>query len=736
VGISLTNPVFLAALTAAAVPLIIHLIHQRRSRTINFPSLMFLKLVDLRVARRQRLKELLLMALRMALIAFVVLALARPVLTGGGANGRSASAGAVFLVDDSCSMATRRNGAAAFARAVEGLQKALTTFSEGDQVAVVTLCQTAKQEPSFDGDLARVKNMLDSLEYTASTADLRPALKRAYALLEKSTAPNREIYIATDLQKLHWDALANKDAFEEFDPAVTVFLLDAGGASGANLAVTGVALSPGDKPLGLAVDVTVRNFSNTSVPAMCALTWDGERVAEGAADIPAGSEGVLRLAVDEVVPGPHRGGVTLADDALAADNVRFFTTDRLDAVPVLLVNGAPGATEYDDEVFYLERALDPGFAASASCFRPETATNRFSNRELSRFPIMILANVGRLPKGARGVLASYVSGGGGLLIFPGDKVRPRIYEKLLAGLLPAKLGEPYGAAEDRKRERDRAFTLDPDLGHPAMRVFAAEDSAFSDARFWRAFALTPAKNDGAKVLARFSNTDCALVERRVGKGRVILAAFPADAAWTNLPLKSAYLPLMHQLCRYAAGLEEVHGEFLVGAPVVLPFAAENASCVAPSGRELAATLDAESGRVSFEPAVEPGIYRLVDAGGAEARERLFAVNVDTRESSPERIGIDAVKQALPAEHFIVLRDTLEIPDAIRTHRHGTELFLLFLLLALAAFIAECWLANRLTPRAQEEPDVLDDLGREAPGVRSGAHETRLAKSAQSGEAVQ
>src|ERR1043165_9481614 len=119
-------PAFLAGLAAIAVPGIIHLIHRERKTVVEFPSLMFLQRIPYRSVRRQKLRHILLLALRCLALAIVVMAFARPFVrrdaplraTGSGAREL------VVLVDRSYSMGagdhwTRAQAAAR--RAVSGL---------------------------------------------------------------------------------------------------------------------------------------------------------------------------------------------------------------------------------------------------------------------------------------------------------------------------------------------------------------------------------------------------------------------------------------------------------------------------------------------------------------------------------------------------------------------------------------------------------------------------------------
>src|SRR5258708_19690636 len=80
---SLLTPAFLLGLSAIAIPVLIHLIQRERKRVVQFPSLMFLQRIPYQSVRRRRIRHWLLLAMRAAALALIVLAFARPFLQQG-----------------------------------------------------------------------------------------------------------------------------------------------------------------------------------------------------------------------------------------------------------------------------------------------------------------------------------------------------------------------------------------------------------------------------------------------------------------------------------------------------------------------------------------------------------------------------------------------------------------------------------------------------------------------------
>src|SRR6478735_2419244 len=138
-------PFVLLGLGALAVPIFVHLIQRERKRVVEFPSLMFLRRIPYQSVRRRRIRDVLLLLLRLAALALIVLAFARPffrrdTLAAAAQNGARE---AVILVDTSYSMDYGDRWSRAKAAAADAIRKlgpgdraSLVFFSSGADVAV------------------------------------------------------------------------------------------------------------------------------------------------------------------------------------------------------------------------------------------------------------------------------------------------------------------------------------------------------------------------------------------------------------------------------------------------------------------------------------------------------------------------------------------------------------------------------------------------------------------------
>src|SRR5438105_12125066 len=128
------TPLFFIGAAALSIPLLVHLIQREKKQVIDFPSLMFLRKVPYQSVRRQRLKRLLLLALRCAALLLLVAAFARPFLPHAATPLATRSAReVVILLDKSYSMSYGER----WQRAQQAAQHAVGSLAPGDHASLV-----------------------------------------------------------------------------------------------------------------------------------------------------------------------------------------------------------------------------------------------------------------------------------------------------------------------------------------------------------------------------------------------------------------------------------------------------------------------------------------------------------------------------------------------------------------------------------------------------------------------
>jgi hypothetical protein len=619
---SFLTPIFLLGLTALAVPIVIHLTQRERKTVVEFPSLMFVRRIPYQSVRRRRIRHWALLLLRVAALALIVSAFARPFLRRQGAAGAGGSGAreVVILIDRSYSM----DYGDRWARARAAVRDAVTALAPSDRASIVLFASEPEVAVRSTSERARLLAAVDAAQPGAGATRYAPALKLAGSILSESQLPRREAILVSDFQRRGWESPGGggapplkNDGVRLPDGAKLTPISIAPSTDPGNSAVTPVALqrSRFENQERIAVTAGVKRRGS---PADLDVTLEvGERAVQTErVHVDADGSASVTFAPLSITSPSTRATVRLGADALARDNAFHVVLSAAEPVRVIVMQRAAGAN------LYLSRALSIGEAP-----RFDTSVKQdgaLSADDLRRVAVVVLDNV---PVGAAlaASLARFVEAGGGLLVALGERASwPSNVD-----LLP---GRPAGFVDRSRGDAGRLGALE--YGHAMFEVFRAPRSGdFSAARFYgyreivgRAFSGPPGSRD--QILARFDDGTPALLERKVGRGRVLMWASTLDLAWNDLALKPVYLPFVHRAMRHLAAYAEPPAWRTVGE-VIAPEVAGAASTVAltPSGRRVA--LD-EEGHEVLELS-EQGFYELRQGKGA-GPARTVASNIDLTES--------------------------------------------------------------------------------------------------------
>jgi hypothetical protein len=701
---------------ALAIPIIIHLVHRRKAKQVPFSTLRFLQMVDQRVARRHRLKELLLLALRVLLLAALIGALYRPMVRSATFRGASVPTTAAILLDNTCSMRAAAQGATSFDRARKAVAAILDGLKRGDAACVIPTdapAAAAGEVPEPTTGLNRLRDELNAMECGYGTAELAGALRRALPGLRKSNTPRKELYIVTDFQRLCWTS-ALEELKGSFPLDMPVFLVDVGHETGTNLALAKAEFGLNVQVAGAASELycALRNTGHLNAKKDLALYMAGEKVDHREVALAAGAEARVSFSHVFTQTGEVSGEARLDPDELDADNARCFTATVQDKLPVLLVNGDPSAVPYLNETFFLEMALQTPAGGGRAISPVQTKTvleGDFVKLRPEDYACIILANVPRLSDLMAEHLRRYVLAGGGLIIFTGDRVDPASYNTALAAagqdpILPALLGT---VNQNGGTESDPGYRIrDLARQHQVFRSIA-DQMQTEGARVRRFFSLAPLKKGSESPVLVELDAGPLVLERTVGAGTVLLSTSTADLDWNNLPARRFFLPMLHQMVYYAARSAQGGNSISVGMPYVLDLAALDQPVEVkfygpPTGNKeadqeplavLSSSPASGANRVTFEGTTRPGIYRAVYSIGDGQHTHLFAVNVDSRESDLARIEPEAAAKMLGTPAAKVVEGPERLALVVRREREGLPLWDYLFALAILLALGESYVAN-------------------------------------------
>ena len=702
------NFALLGGVAALGIPIIIHLFHKSRFQVVKWGAMHLLETVIRTNQRRIRLEQLILLIIRAAIPAILALVMARPVWKGAQALLGEAKTSTVVLLDNSYSMEASRAGQSNFTVARDEATRIVNNLRRGSDVQVILMGEggsTLLDVPTYD--LPRAGKEISQLEAGYGAATVPAALGFAAATFEQMHESTRNLVVLTDFQRVsfeaHEDAILGQalDRLKNMPLKPTVTFFDVGQEIRDNVAVESLDFSKLMIGVGqkFRIRANVRNYGDANYPDLRVyLKVDGKEKTASQLALGPREKGQVLFTHTFDTPGSHVVEITADADTLKADNTFLASVPVRDRLPVLLVNGDPNPEPLKGETDFAEIALQPFSAGrveladliSTKVIRPE----EINEQTLGQTAVVILANTRKLEENQLRALENFVGNGGGLLVFPGNRVDAKWWNDALwkegKGLLPAGFG-PLGG--EIKEDAPTVSVLAQRYDNPALELFndprngSLADSAI---RLW--FKLQePAVGSGAapsSVLARLENGDPFLAERAFGEGKVILCSTALDGDWSNLPMRPSYLPLLQRLTVYLASTIYPPRNLDVGRPLVafLPSteAGKKALLTLPDGTSVEVPVEKKGDRgvVEYGRTQRPGLYALTASGG---RIVHFVVNASRKESDLQKLSEKEVSELAAMHGVNVVRSAAEYDNVENTRRYGTEIWklLLWSLLGLA-----------------------------------------------------
>ncbi|HJQ82005.1 MAG TPA: BatA domain-containing protein [Lacipirellulaceae bacterium] len=661
-----------------AVPLLIHLINLRRQQRIRWAAMQFLMDSQRRNRRWILLKQLLLLATRMAIIAVLVLMLAHMIVRNEWVQllGRGTTHH-LILLDDSYSMSDRWDNTSAFAEAKRAIQAVVDgAYEQTDrQLATILRFSEASQlsagaQPKVfsvginDAFRSRLESLLASWEVSQTDVGPADALKAVPRLPLTDEAETLILYIVSDFRARQFtNASAIRKLLsdlKEENEIAQFHLVRCVNEARPNLAITSLVPQSGVRAAGVEMwmSLTATNYGDAPARSVTVqLEQDGDALpAIALDDIAPGDEVSHKFRVQFEGVGAHSLTASLGPDAVDVDNRRYFACNLPAAQPVLIIDGSRDGQGQRQ----LSLALAPG-GNTRTGWQPhvEPASFLADPERLGEQAAVCLLDVPRLADDELAALESYVESGGGAAFFVGPESDRSFYNDRLyrngEGLFPAPLKLPTQLMDSSEDDAPDVEVTD----HALFRVLAGRRNGFLpliliDYFYAVADDWVPPNNGSTQIIARLRNNEPLVIEKRFGEGRVVAQLSKLSSGdtpqgrWTNWSLNPAFPVLANELVSYLSAGRVKDPNYDVGDDLVVSLEegkyeptirfflpGDGASgAVGPSRAEVPVDATSTGGQLSaqLEAVAASGIYEAqLQPLDRDVEERQFAVNVPTGE---------------------------------------------------------------------------------------------------------
>jgi hypothetical protein len=728
---SLIHAGLAAGAALAALPVILHLFMRQTPKHAIFPAVRLIRERQRRSKKRMRVKNWLLLLARMAVLALMALALARPRIYSQVPLGDQSVPTALGLVfDTSLSMKYKDKDKTRLEDAKERAREIVSKLPDSSQVFVVD-----SFEPGVTGlSPAAALKRIDSLTTHAVSRKLNVAVGEAYGKVAESDKPVHLVYVLTDLARTAWNPDRPAEGLDK------VAKIKAG--KGAKIATFVNRLAPEE----------IHNVSVDLAEPSQSVAIQGEPI-EIRARIRSQGPPVTRT-VEFYLDGLKRGQKPVQLERNGQVEVTFPTPPRLKEGELhrgeIVLTGTPDPFEDDDKRYFsfkvrpplkvlvvYDRQEDAEFVISAIDPDPSPSSPRSNlvekvrssdfgrpeREKLENYSCVFLLNVRQLSDKDWGTLNGYVHQGGGLVVGVGNRCDPANYNDAIpAQLLPAQLDKRRPAGPET------SFGKLADVNHPLFSRYGKDlDSNLAQIPVFRYWTMkpTPQPVEGARTLLSFADGAPALFERAfkgAKTGRVLLWTTPlarctdrADPeAWNEFPSLSfwAFPVLIGNLTvPYMAGTGSEQLNFEAGENVFLKLDSNmriaRFSVTAPDKKTTDSLVPSGHEYLEVPTAQLPGQWAVNGMTDDSRTVALgFSLNPPHDESQFTLLQKPDLDTIFGKDGYILAENAQAFVHEEKLARYGYEAFPWLMFLILIVVTLENFLANTFYKEAPRPPERL------------------------------
>lgn len=714
------NPVILWGLFAISVPIIIHLLNLRRTKKIEFPTLMFLKEIQQTKYKKIRLKQLLILLCRIGFITALVFAFANPISHGylGSAGGKLRST-VILVIDDSFSMQAVEKGKSGLETAKDKIRDIYSLFDDKDEIFFTTTSDAVLQKNIKPVSSAEKLNYyLQAVQPTAIPADYNDVITESILLFENSNNPNKEIFVITDGQKnnFEFDKYIIQDPEKEKDVHINFILTTEHTASNISIDTIDVKTKIFEKNKNVYLKCRVNNRNSYNVTGKTlTLYFEGKTIDEKSIDIPAGTAVDVEFSFVPSSTGYRSGFVeltqsNLSDDEINYDNKRYFTI-YIPSTVKILISSANGASNVflKSVLNTVNEYISDSLRINSKYFETKEA-GTITDETLKDKELLILNGKVNILDEETKAIEKYLSSGGGLIIYPSPDISTDNYNNFLSALnLPPLSGlnaDNPGAGY---------YFSEINYEHPIIETIfknipESKPNLENSPKINNYFILQ--SGSATKSVIKLNNGNNFLVENNYGKGKILIYAVGPDITFSDFPETSIFTPLTIRSILYASSnpavSQQVAGkDYFIGVPGIpvknTPLILEDK--IKHSAGDTIAFMQSNSAfYMNMKNLISSTSVYDISSSGMETIE--FSANTDKRESEMTIYRENEIKELFKDKiaGINVIKVNQNITGKITEARTGIELWKYFLI-ATFLFIMMEYVISRSILKAPKQAEV-------------------------------
>lgn len=657
---------------------------------------------------------------------------------------RQAPVAALIVMDTSPRMELEFENETRLQKAQAIGQWLVTQFPGDSQVCVAP---TNADGVFFSVDVGAADRRVTKLKTNFSGVKIPSKIAEGVELLESSSMDRKEIYIVTDLTTESWTGENTQKLLRQLKryPEYSLFVIDVGVESPNNFSMAPLQLSSSEvstngrlnlrteiRRSGGAAQRTVK-LEVEKIDASRPVVRDQKTLYPTEVFLPEskvvdvrenGNAGVQFEFSQPLTTGTYHGSIGIeGQDGLAVDDRRYFTFRVSQPRSTLVVHPNNVDPQVMESVLLSFDSEDgpPALVASAGANRFEwervTQAEFDEMKDFGQYDAVFVMDPKPIPDDHWELLQRFVENGGGLALFLGPNANnngfadaaftSEIAQRVMGGRLEQQWYD----------ETDQLMLSPPaETSHPIFKRIQGRETSilwnrFPITKFWGFVQDSSADAPPTQTLMRYTNREPAVVERMLGRGRVLTMTTPVTEygyspgrkSW-NVLLAGAGLkpvPLFLLLKGIVMHLVQSDGDSLnvqVGQISTLQNDLrqfpDSYQVFSPIEDKPPTNLNSVDNQIRFRFNDSPGHFRFRGVFDDQVVLRGFSSNLPLSATDLTRIGAGDLDEILGPERYQLATDKSEITRQQGTTRRGQELYPFIVVMMLLILGLEYLMSNR------------------------------------------
>lgn len=515
-------PTFLIGLTAIAIPIIIHLFNFRRYKKVYFTNVQFLKELKQESDSKSKLKEWLILAMRILAITCLVFAFAQPFIPGKSKAIQGEKAISIY-VDNSFSMENINTKGTLLENAKQLATEIVNSYKASDKFQLLT--------NDFEGKHQRLLSKEDFLEQlndvkiSSATKPLNDVVKRQQDFLQNSNSKNKRIFLLSDFQK-------NTSAFvkSDLDTSLTISCIPIVSSEINNVFIDSVWFETPVQQFGTQqiIHANIINKSNKDIEnGSLKLFINNKQVSLASFNVGQGDKKDVSISFTVKEKNINNGVLKIEDYPISYDDEFYFSFNAQTSINTLVINGKESRTggnfkslmQNDSLFIYIEN---------------NEASIDYSL--FSKLDFIVLNELSNITSGLTSELQKFISNGGSVVLFPNAKADLTSYNAAFQSLQL-----PQITILDTSNTKTQLINFEQGLYEG---VFEKIDQRMDMPKVFEHYNFQQTTTRSLQNIISLQTNQPFLSQHNLGNGKVYLFSIPSDEKASNFLKHALFVPTM------------------------------------------------------------------------------------------------------------------------------------------------------------------------------------------------